>query len=290
MIRYPGLFLIAVLALSGCGSDKIAAIVNGQVIMVKELDARMSRLNPATRATLEKDHSRLVEEMVMETVLVQEAKRRGLENDPEVRSLMDEASRQILVGRLLELVRSGGALAEVNDQDMAKFYQENKGKFSEPETFRASHILVDSEESAKTALARVNGGEPFAQVAQAMSTDPSKSKGGDIGLFSKGQLIPEFEMACEKLKPGELSPVVKTPLGYHVILLTERRPPRELTFDEVKDQIRRQLMSQRQQQKVATFVQDLRAKAQVKVKLKEPSVPPASASSSTAASSQPPKP
>ncbi len=250
---------------SGCGSgNKVVAVVNGQVITAKELDRRMSRLNPSARAAIGNDRRRLVEEMVMETVLTQEARRRGLDNDAEVRLLINEARRQIMLGRLLEVIRQEGQ-TKVSDEEIAKFYEKNKDKIIEPETFRASHILVEGEEAAKKALARVNGGEAFSKVAEEVSTDPTKSKGGDLGYFTKGQLIPEFEAACEKLKPGEISPIVKSPLGYHLILLTERRPSRSLSLDEVREQIRRQLIAQQQQQKVGTFVQQVRSKAQVKI-------------------------
>ncbi|MBI3615474.1 MAG: peptidylprolyl isomerase [Candidatus Omnitrophica bacterium] len=264
-ILVGGFLVVLLLLLFRFGSPgKVAAVVNGQVITAAELDGRMSRLSPQARAAIGNDRRRITEEMVMETILVQEARRRGLEGDPQVQSLLKEARRQILLGRLLEIVRQEGA-ANIGDAEISQFYEKNKDKFVEPETFRASHILVESEEAAKKALSQVNGGEPFAKVAEQTSTDPSKTRGGDVGYFKKGDLIPEFEAACEKLKPGEMSSIVKSPLGYHLILLTEHRVARSLSLDEVRDNIRQQLLAQQQQQKVGTFVQHLRAKAQVKI-------------------------
>ncbi len=254
------------IALAGCGKqNKIAAVVNGQVITGQEVDERMNRLSPSYRAALKNDPQRLLEDMVMETLLVQEARRRGLDRDAEVQRLIHEARRQILVSRLLEMTRQNQP-AEVTDQEVAQFYQENKKNFEEPETTRASHILVDSEEVAKKALERVKNGEPFAKVAQELSTDPTKNQGGDIGTFSRGQLIPEFEEVCKSLKPGEMSGVVKTSLGYHVILLTDRKLARTRSLEEAKDPIRQRLMAQRQQRQMETFVQELRAKAQIQRK------------------------
>ena len=273
--------------LSGCGSQgKVAAVVNGQVITAKEIEARLERLNPATRQAIGNDRRRLLEEMIMETLLLQEARRRGLHQDAQVEQLLKEAHRQILIGRLVESVRQSKAV-EVSDEQIAQFYQANKALFREPESFRASHILLNSEEDAKKALARLKGGESFAKLAEELSVDPTKTKGGDIGFFSKGQLIPEFEKACENLKPGETSGIVKSPLGYHIILLAERRGPRERSLDEVKDQIRRQLGAQGQQRQVEAFAQELRSKAQITIR--EPfasASPPQPSQTQTSQSSQ----
>ncbi len=284
-----GIWAWVMTSFSGCGSGgKIAAVVNGHVIMEQELDQRMARLNPSYRSALGNDRRRLLEDMILETLLVQEARRRGLDNDPQVRQLFKEARRQILLGRLLEKAKDQESV-KVTDQEVTQFYKDNRGSFTEPETFRASHILVDSEEAAKKALERVKSGELFAKVAQELSTDPTKTKGGDIGFFAKGQLIPEFEEASFKLKPGEVSPIVKSSLGYHIILLTERRAARDRPLEEVQDQIRKQLASTRQQRQVESFVQELRAKAQIQIL--EPAPPaPAPSSSRLQSSSQSPKP
>lgn len=265
------------LSLAGCGKqNKIAAVVNGQVITGQEVDERMNRLSPSYRAALKNDSQRLLEDMVMETLLVQEARRRGLDRDAEVQRLVAEARRQILVSRLLEMTRQNQPV-EVTDQEVAQFYQGNKKNFEEPETMRASHILVDSEEAAKKALERVKNGEPFAKVAQELSADSTKNQGGDIGIFSRGQLIPEFEEACKSLRPGEMSGVVKTSLGYHVILLTDRKTAYTRPLEEAKEPIRQRLIAQRQQRHMETFVQELKAKAQIQRKSETLSAPAAAA-------------
>ena len=278
---------LAALLFSGCGSQgKVAAVVNGQVITEQELDFRMARLNPSYRAALGNDRRRLLEEMVMESVLLQEARRRQLDRDGEVQRLMKEAQRQILLGRLLEILRESQPV-QVTEQEIAQAYQENTKSFLEPETFRASHILVANEEGAKKALEKVKGGQPFAKAAEELSMDTTKTRGGDVGVFTKGQLIPEFEAACAVLQPGQLSGVVKTPLGYHVILLTEHKVERQRPLEEVKEQIRSKLAAQRQQRLVESTVQQLRAKAQVRYHLP---VGPVQESASPAGASGPAQP
>lgn len=265
---------------TGCGSQNtVAAVVNGQVITAGQVGQRMERLNPATRAALGGDKRRLVEEMVMEKLLLQEARRRGVDRDKEVERLFEEAKRQILIGRLIEVLRQSQKV-EVTETQVSQFYKTNHALFKEPESVRASHILVNSEEEAKKVLGRLKNGEPFAKVAQEVSVDPTKSRGGDVGYFSKGQLIPEFEKTCENLKVGQTSDPVKTALGFHVILLTDRRPDRERSLEETKEQIRRQLTAQGQQRQVEAVVQELRSKAQVTIR--EPFAQPAAPAASSA--------
>ncbi len=261
---------------SGCGSGggKVAAVVNGTVITVKDVDDRLTALNPATRALFAGQKGRLLDQMVTESVLLQEANRRGLARNSEVRRLAREAERQIVVGKLLDDLRRERQPA-VSDEQVASFYESNKENFKQPDTWRASHILVTEEADAKKALDRIKGGEPFAKVAQEVSIDPSKARGGDIGFFSKGQVIPEFEEAVLKLKPGEMSGILKTPLGYHIILLAEQKDAHVRSLEEVQEQVRQILQNQQGQQNVQQAVQELRSKARVKIeeKFSAPPVP-----------------
>lgn len=269
MRTIPSLILFLIL-ISGCGSGgKVAAVVNGQVITTKDVDDRSARMSSG-RALAADQKSRLLDQMVVESVLLQEANRRGVARDAEVRKTLREAERQILIGRLLEILRKEKE-APVTESQVAQFYESNKESFKQPDSYRVSHILAADPETAQKALERVKGGEPFAKVAEELSSDPSKSRGGDIGFFSKGQVIPEFAEAARKLKPGEISDVVQTPLGYHVILLTEQRPAHQKPLEEVKDQIRQGLQGQQGQQAVQSVIQELRSKAQIKIK--EPFVP-----------------
>jgi len=254
------------MTLIGCSpGGKIAAVVNGRVITVQEVENRMNGLTPAARSLFGENKGRLLDQMIVETLLLQEARRRGLERDAEVRRLLREAERQVLVGRLLELTQKERASA-IGEGEISQFYESNRANFVEPESWRASHILVSDEETGRKALERIRGGEPFPQVAQEVSTDPSKTRGGDIGFFSKGQVIPEFEKAVSDLKPGQMSGVVKTSLGYHVILLAEHKAPRQRSVAEVQDQIRQILQGQQGQRQMEAYVQELRSKAQVKIR------------------------
>ena len=121
--------------LCGCGSQKVAAVVNGQVITVQEVQNRLQRMNPSSRVALQQNPQELIEDMVLEVVLLQEARRRGLDHDLEFQQLIKEARRRILMGRLIEQLRLNQQV-QVAEEAVSTFYQENKDKFIQPETQR----------------------------------------------------------------------------------------------------------------------------------------------------------
>ena len=132
--------------------------------------------------------------------------------------------------------------------DLAKAqYQAEKAKFVEPESVRASHILIsgDSEESkarAERLLQELKAGADFEALAKANSQDPGSAvKGGDLGVFSRGRMVPEFEKTVFAMsKPGELSGLVKSQFGYHIIKLKEKHPQKQLTYTEVEAKLKEQ--------------------------------------------------
>jgi len=143
---------------------------------------------------------------------------------------------------------------EVSDTDMKDYYEKNKEtKYKNPEQRRASHILVKvgsdapsaEVEAARTkaaaALARARGGEDFAKLAAEYSDDSSAQQGGDLGWFGTGRMVPDFEKAAFALSEGQISDLVRTPFGFHVIKLTGSRPPGFTPYEEARDQIRQQL-------------------------------------------------
>ena len=257
------LLLGVVLATFGCGQQagKALAVVNGQAITEQDVNARMAKLTPAYRQALGHDRRRLLEEMVLEALLLQEARRRGIDRDPQVQQLLREAKRQIMISRLLE--REGRQQAEVTDQAIAAYYEANKAQFVQPERWRASHILVSTEKEARAVIDRLGRGESFEALAAELSQDPSKTRGGDIGYFSRGQLIPEFEAACTQLTVGQTSGVVKSSLGYQVIRLTDHQPMQQRGLMDVKDLIAQELRSQQERARVDRFISQLRQQAHV---------------------------
>lgn len=149
---------------------------------------------------------------------------------------------------------------EVNDAELRAFYDRNLSRYQVDERVRASHIILmtmgKSEEEikqvearAQEVLAKVKAGGDFAELAKQYSEDTgNKDQGGDLGWVVRGQMVPAFEQATFALQPGQISDVVKTEYGYHVIKVHERDRAHMQTFDEVKDQIRQEIAQQKQQE------------------------------------------
>lgn len=174
--------------------------------------------------------------------------------------------KTVVVARQAAAVRS-----QVGDADVRAFYDQNVAEFSRPEQRRARHILLKTESGssdadrravrslAESVLARVRKGEDFATVAKAMSQDTgSAERGGDLGWFGRGQMVPAFDQAAFTLPTGQISDVVESEFGFHILQVTDSRAAGTAPFDEVKDAIRRQLEVRKSQEWVQTEAQRIR--------------------------------
>jgi peptidyl-prolyl cis-trans isomerase C len=189
--------------------------------------------------------------------------------------LREDARADLLVNRLLE--SEVHAKVIVKPGDVSAFYEKNPDKFQQAEAARASHILVivppnaDAKTRAalkaraETALKAAKAGRDFAALARQYSQDASAQRGGDLGFFPRGQMVPAFEKAAFALQPGQVSDLVETQFGYHIIKLTERRPARTIPFPEVAGQIQQFLEQQQRQTMSKTFVDSLKAKRKVEI-------------------------
>jgi peptidyl-prolyl cis-trans isomerase C len=165
----------------------------------------------------------------------------------------------------------------VSEADAKKFYDENQDKFKAPEQTKASHVLITvdqkatpeekkkAREKADAIRKRVAGGEDFATLAKAESKCPSAAKGGDLGYFGKGQMVPAFEEAAASLKPGQISDVVETQFGYHIIKVTDRKQAETVKFNDVKGKIEDYLKNQEAQNPMADYVENLRKQAKIEM-------------------------
>lgn len=170
---------------------------------------------------------------------------------------------------------------KVEEKDLQEFYAKNPDQFKQPEQIRASHILLTvaaeadakTKEAAKTKAAgilkQIKGGGDFAELAKKHSQDPSNApQGGDLGFFGQGQMVGEFERAAFGLaKPGDVSDLVETPFGFHIIKLAEKKAAATMTLDQVKPQLEAFLKNQKRQELTLAFVKTLRTKGKVDVKM-----------------------
>lgn len=189
--------------------------------------------------------------------------------------LKDYARKEIYINNLIE-VRIASKVV-VTDDEERRFYDENPDMFKMPESVRASHILIgfdpkasDAErnlarEKAETILKKVRGGADFSTAAKENSTCPSSKQGGDLGFFTRGQMVLPFENVAFKLNIGEVSDVVETQFGYHIIKVLEKQPARSIFFDEVRKKVHDYLTSQKIREGITDYVEKLRKDGKVEI-------------------------
>lgn len=208
-----------------------------------------------------------------------EAFRRKLEKSGfDDRGYADYVRREISGAKYLLQVSQ--AEPEVSEADVRTAYEQNKQSFTQPETLRARHILLKTEAAAATGvrtavrakieglLAELRGGADFAELARRHSEDRSAADGGDLGEFSRGRMVKPFEDAVLALQPGEISGVVETRFGYHLIKLEARTPAKIPTLEETRDRIRQRLIAERRTEIARRHTADLIAKAKVDVMIR----------------------
>jgi peptidyl-prolyl cis-trans isomerase C len=169
----------------------------------------------------------------------------------------------------------------ISDKDTKVYYDAHRDLFKRPEQIRASHILIrvdrqadqsQKDESRKKMEAiqqRLKKGEDFAELAKQYSEDPSSAKGGDLGYFGRGRMVRPFEDAAFALKPGEVSDIVETQFGYHLIKVTERKPETLVPYEEIKDKLQDYLKGETIREKVGSYLAEQKGKAKVERLLPE---------------------
>ncbi|MDA8083467.1 MAG: peptidylprolyl isomerase [Nitrospiraceae bacterium] len=156
--------------------------------------------------------------------------------------------------------------SKVTDQEVKDYYEKHKQDFSTTSQIRASHILVKTEAEANAVLERLKKGEKFEDLARKLSIDKGSAKnGGDLGYFTRGQMVPEFEKAAAALKVGEISRPVKTSFGYHIIKVTDKKAGPVIEFDRIKDLISQKLSGERQKEAFDKYVAGLKKNYTVEI-------------------------
>lgn len=243
-----------------------------------------------------------IDGLVNVTLLSQEVKARGLKGDEQlvaeeikkirsrfpteeefnkalaaqqmtIEKLTSEMLKQFTINKMMEA--EAASAPPVTDTDVKDYYDKNPDRFKKPEQVRASHILFKTEgdaaakkkarASAETVLKQAKSGKDFAALAKQHSSDGSAQQGGDLGFFVKEQMVPEFSNAAFALQPGQISDIVESQFGYHIIKVTERKAPETVALDQVSPQVKQVLTQQRQKERADAFMKQLRSKAKIEV-------------------------
>jgi peptidyl-prolyl cis-trans isomerase C len=209
-----------------------------------------------------------IDDMAAERFLMKEAQRQGLDEDKDVKDLIETAQKKIVIAKLIE--KEIDQKLTIEPGDIAQYYEFHKEEFMTPLLLRASHILVASEAEAVQIKAQLDAGADFEELARKSSLDGTAVRGGDLGYFQKGQFVPEFEAAAMAMDKGQTSMPVKTQFGYHVIRLTDRTDPKLRDFQSVKHVVEERLVSERRAKAFKDYVE--RLKGNVKVEVDEPAL------------------
>src|SRR5215470_2145862 len=238
------------------GEDKVLAKVNGSEIRQsdlalaeEELAPSLAQMDPAT-----KDENVLAFLIDMK-VVAKAADDEKIADSDEFKKRLAFTRNRLLMDSLL----AAKGKAATTDDAMKKVYEEASKQISGDEEVHARHILVETEDEAKAVKAELDKGADFAELAKKKSKDPGASDGGDLGFFTKDQMVPEFSQAAFALEPGKISDPVKSQFGWHVIKVEEKRNRKAPDFEQVKAQIETYVTRKAQ----ADYVGKLREAAKV---------------------------
>ncbi len=240
--------------------NQVLAVVAGEEITQAEFDAFLQTIPREQRAYLSNPEAKqyYLDQLISLYLFAKDGEEQKLDETPEFERILKNAKRDILaqlaMGETLKKVT-------VPEEEIKEYYEKNKTQFTKGATARAKHILVDSEEKCGEILKEIQSGEKaFEVAAQEYSTCPSGQKGGDLGEFGKGQMVKEFEQAAFEGEIGSVIGPVKTQFGYHLIKVESRSEAGISSLEEVRENIYRNLLSQKQNRAYGDKVQELKEK------------------------------
>jgi peptidyl-prolyl cis-trans isomerase C len=234
---------IAFVPLSAAAEDAVVARVDGIDIKQSDLDFAASEVGPRLGNYRPEDRKRVLLQFVIENELMASA---GAENNLDKADTFDERVKYHTRRALRDAYFDASITGAVTDADAKKIYDEKIANMKPEQEVHARHILVESEEEAKEVKERLKKGEDFAALAKEKSKD-TNAEGGDLGFFTRGQMLKPFEDAAFALDIGELSDPVQTQFGWHIIKVEEKRDQELPSFEEVKEAILTQLVAQKAQ-------------------------------------------
>ncbi|VAW90895.1 hypothetical protein MNBD_GAMMA21-629 [hydrothermal vent metagenome] len=248
-------------------AEETVAVVNGKSLTQKDLDNHITMIQTMTRKKVDNPKHAL-ENLIDREIMYQEAKKQKIDQDPEMKFLIEFQAREMYNNELLK--QTLGA-TPITDDEVKKLYDE-KIKSLEIKEYKVRHILfkkdaADGESQAKAVIAQLDTGKDFIELAKSKSQGPSAAKGGDIGWMNLSSMrdMPGFAQALSEMKKGSYSKKpVQSNFGWHVLKLDDIRKKEPATFEQSKKQLRQVI----QQQRIQVYVKSLRDKAKVEIKLK----------------------
>ena len=248
--------LLAGLPVRAQDANPVLAKVNGAEIRQsdlalaeEELGPSLAQMDPATKK------ENVLAFLIDMKIVAKAAEDKKVENNEDFKKRLAFTRNRLLMDSLL----ATEGKAATTDDAMKKVYEDASKQITAEQEVRARHILVESEDDAKAIAADLKKGADFAELAKKKSKDPGASDGGDLGFFTKEQMVPEFSAVAFTLEPGKISDPVKSQFGWHIIKVEEKRSRKAPDFDQVKAQIETYVTRKAQ----ADYVAKLREAAKV---------------------------
>jgi peptidyl-prolyl cis-trans isomerase C len=243
-------------ALRAQDANPVLAKVNGQeirqsdvTVAEEELAQSLAQMDPATR------RDNVLSFLIDMQIVAKAAEDKKVGDTPDFKAKLAFARNRLLMDSLL----ATEGKAATNDEAMKKVYEEAAKQITTDQEVHARHILVESEDEAKQVAEELKKGADFAELAKKKSKDPGASDGGDLGFFTKDQMVPEFSAVAFAMEPGKISDPVKSQFGWHIIKVEEKRNRQAPGFEQVKPQIEQYVARKAQ----ADYVTKLRAEAKI---------------------------
>lgn len=244
--------------------DQIVAKVNGKPVYESQIEDKIKKFLEFNGVIGDPKFSynnlssemkkEIIKNIVLSDLVLAEAKKSGADQDPEFKKAAEFTANQLLQKFYIEnLIKS-----EITEDKIKAEYKKYVDSQAGVEEYKVAHILVKTEEEAQKIKKRIDAGEDFSKLAQEYSLD-NKEKGGELDYFIKGQMVAPFEQATEKLKVGQVSGIVKTDFGYHIIKLLDKRKASVLSLDDMREKIKDDL--------AAEYIQDFIKKLEAKNKV-----------------------
>jgi peptidyl-prolyl cis-trans isomerase C len=255
------------IATSSLSAKDVYATVDGENITKEDIAVVLRNPQVNFDTLPEKSQEMVISQLVEKKLLTKSAMQSGVEKNASFKEALEKIKKDLA----LEIwMQEEFKKVQVTDKEVSDYFAQNPDQFVTPEKLNARHILVQTEEEAKSIIktleASKNKLEDFIELAKTKSTGPTGKNGGSLGEFAANQMVPEFSNAASALKKGTYSKTpVKTQFGYHVIYLEDKTPSKKLTFEEVKVQIKQVITQEKFRNNIKEIVTKLKESAKINI-------------------------
>ena len=259
-----GMLIIGAGRVLAADEDPIVAKIGSEIIRQSELTMLMDEIRAQDNEKLNTvlERKQFLQNIIEQKMMAAEARRLGLDQKPDVALRIRHWVDIILAQAYYMQLRDGVVLSP---EEVNAYYDNHLKAFEAPEKIYVKHIIVETREAAEKAMVELDTGRPFEVVAQEMNIDASKARGGDIGWYPRGRLVPEFETAAFALQKGEVSAIVQTRFGFHIIKLEDRQAAQVKPFEDVQEEVRLQAIQEKVENQRKANLAELRKELDVVV-------------------------